>query len=80
MTDDAIKAAEARVRRADARVRKHEEERRELAAAIVEARRLGVRPRDFKALTHYDRNHVGRILKAAGLTDGRGDDAHDAGS
>mgnify|MGYP006976739161 CR=1 FL=1 len=70
--DDPIETALNRIRRADARVRQHEAERRELAAALVDARRLGVRPRDLRKVTHYDRNHIGRILKAAGLTEPRG--------
>ncbi len=77
MTDDAIKEAEARLRRAAARVRKHEDERKELAAAIIDARRAGIRPKDIQDVVPYDRNHVGRILKGAGLTEPRGDGAQD---
>ncbi|WBB94256.1 hypothetical protein [Verrucosispora sp. WMMC514] len=73
MTDDAAKdAAMARLRRAAARVRKHEEERNELAAAIIEARRTGNRPTEIQDEVPYDRNHVGRILKNAGLTKPKG--------
>jgi hypothetical protein len=72
MTDDAKDAAMARLRRAAARVSKHEEERKELAAAIVDARRIGWRPTDLEDVVPYDRNHIGRILKAAGLTQPKG--------
>lgn len=73
MTDDAAKqAAMARLRRAAARVRKHEAERLELAEAIVEARRLDWRPSEIQPEVPYDRNHVGRILKDAGLTQPKG--------
>lgn len=79
MTDDAAKqAAMARLRRAAARVRKHDEERKELAAAIIEARRLDWRPTDIQDEVPYDRNHVGRILKDAGLTQPKGKRASDA--
>jgi len=67
-TGQAKAAAIARMKKADARVRKHEEERQELADAIVAARRLDVRPAEIDAVVHYDRNHIGRILKKADLT------------
>ncbi len=66
MTDDARDAAMKRLKRADARVRRHEDERRELAEAIVEARLAGWRPADVEKVVHYDRNHIGRIVKADG--------------
>ncbi|MEU3452103.1 hypothetical protein ABZ671_00470 [Micromonospora sp. NPDC006766] len=73
MTEDAAKkAAMDRLRRAAARVRRHEAERIELAEAIVDARRLDWRPSEIQDEVPYDRNHVGRILKAAGLTSPRG--------
>lgn len=73
MTDDAAQEiAMARLRRAAARVRKHEEERKELAAAIVAARRVDLKPHQIQDEVPYDRNHVGRILKAAGLTNPKG--------
>ena len=68
MTDDAAAAAIDRLRKASARVRKHEQERKELAEAIVNARRAGARPREIDEIAPYDRNHIGRILKEAGLT------------
>lgn len=71
MTDDAAAAALDRLRKASARVRKHEQERKELAEAIVAARRSGIRPREIDEIAPYDRNHVGRILKEAGLTEPR---------
>jgi hypothetical protein len=71
MTDDAATAAMDRLRKASARVRKHEQERKELADAIVGARRAGIRPKDIDDIAPYDRNHVGRILKEAGLTEAR---------
>lgn len=58
----------ARLRKADNRVRKHEQERKELADAIIEARKAGWRPSDIDSVVTYDRNHVGRILKGANLT------------
>ncbi len=61
-------AAMTRLKKADARVRKHEQEREELKAAIIEARRLGWRPADIDATVAYDRNHIGRILSEAKLT------------
>lgn len=65
-SDQAVKnAAMARLRKADARVRKHEAERRELADALVAARLAGWRPLELDEASHYDRNHIGRILKAA---------------
>jgi hypothetical protein len=71
MTDDAAAAALDRLRKASARVRKHEQERKDLAEAIVEARRSGIRPSEIDEIAPYDRNHVGRILKEAGLTQPR---------
>jgi hypothetical protein len=67
MTDDAAEAALDRLRKASARVRKHEAERKELAEAIVVARLAGIRPRDIEEIAPYDRNHIGRIVKAAGV-------------
>lgn len=75
MTDDAKTAAMARLRRAANRVRKHDDERKELAAAIIDARESGWRPKQIQDEVPYDRNHVGRIFKAAGLTHPRGEDA-----
>lgn len=57
----------ARLRRAAARVRKHEAERLELAEAIVEARKRGWRPVEVEREVPYDRNHVARIAKAGGV-------------
>lgn len=71
-TEAAKEAARTRLRQAADRVRRHEEERKELATAIVEARRLGWRPSEIQDDVPYDRNHVGRILKEAGLTNPRG--------
>jgi hypothetical protein len=72
MTDDTDQAAKdtamARLRKADARVRKHEQERQELIDAIVSARLIGWRPSDIDDVVHYDRNHIGRLLKKAGAT------------
>lgn len=64
----------ARLRRAAARVRKHEAERIELAAAIVEARRIGWRPVEIKrdGDVPYDRNHITRILNEGGIEPTRG--------
>lgn len=56
-----------RLRAAAARVNQHEDERTELAAAIVEALKANIRPRDIHKEVPYDRNHVRRIAKAAGL-------------
>ena len=56
------------LRKAAARVANHAHERTELAAAIVNARKAGARPVEIEKEAGYDRNHVGRILKAAGLT------------
>ncbi len=67
MTDDAAEAALDRLKKASARVRKHEAERKELADAIVAARLAGVRPKDIDDIAPYDRNHIGRIVKAAGI-------------
>ncbi|WP_328344909.1 hypothetical protein [Micromonospora sp. NBC_00421] len=72
MTDDAKEAARARLRRAAARVKKHEDERKELAAAIIAARQADLKPSEIQEDVPYDRNHVGRILKAAGLTHPKG--------
>lgn len=60
-------ATMTRLKRADARVRKHKEEVDELAAAIVEALQSGWRPSEVDAVVHYDRNHVRRIAKKAGV-------------
>lgn len=80
MTDDAADAALDRLKRASARVRKHEAERKELADAIVAARLAGIRPRDIEEVAPYDRNHIGRIVKAAGVPPLKGPNAqhHDA--
>jgi hypothetical protein len=77
MTEDAKQAAMARLRRAAARVSRHEAERLELADAIVEARRLDWRPSEIQDVVPYDRNHVGRILKNAGLTQPKGSRSDD---
>lgn len=71
MTEDAAAAALDRLRKASARVRRHEQERKDLAEAIVEARRAGIRPSEIDEIAPYDRNHIGRILKVAGLTEPR---------
>jgi hypothetical protein len=71
MTEDAAASALGRLRKASARVRKHEQERKDLAEAIVDARRSGIRPSQINEIAPYDRNHVGRILKEAGLTEPR---------
>jgi hypothetical protein len=63
MTEDAKQAAMERLKRADARVRRHEAERKELADAIVAARLAGWRPSEVESVVHYDRNHIGRITK-----------------
>lgn len=57
-----------RLRAAAARVRQHEDEREELAAAIVEALTTGgMRPNEVDKEVPYDRNHIRRIAKAAGV-------------
>lgn len=61
-------AALDRLRTAAARVRQHDAERRELAAAIADARRAGMRPKEIAEVVPYDRNHVGRILSEHRLT------------
>lgn len=53
-------------------VRRHDEERRELAEAIVAARAAGMKPSEIQREIPYDRVHMSRILKAAGLTQPRG--------
>jgi hypothetical protein len=68
MDEEAKMATMTRLKRADARVRKHKEEVDELAAAIVEALTVGGwRPSEVDAVVHYDRNHVRRIAKKAGV-------------
>lgn len=67
MTDDDAKtAAMARLRRAAARVRRHEDERKELVEAIVQARLNGWRPSEVEDEVPWDRNHVGRLVKKDG--------------
>lgn len=56
----------ARLRKAAARVRRHEEEKRELLEAIVQARLAGWRPSEVEDEVPWDRNHVGRLVKADG--------------
>jgi hypothetical protein len=80
MKDDAAAAAIDRLRKASARVRKHEQERKDLAEAIVVARRAGIRPSEIDEIAPYDRNHIGRILKGAGLTEPREPKAKPAAS
>lgn len=53
-------------------VGRHDAERRELVAAIVAARQADLKPFEIQAEVSYDRNHVGKILKAAGLTQPKG--------
>lgn len=68
MAEDPRAKSLARLRKAAAAVRKHEAEREELAAAIVEALTAGgFRPSEVDAEVPYDRNHVRRIAKAAGV-------------
>lgn len=56
----------ARLREAAARVRRHEEEKRALVEAIVQARLAGWRPSEVEGEVPWDRNHIGRIVKADG--------------
>lgn len=56
-----------RLRAAAAAVRNHEDEKKALAEAIVEALRAGWRPSEVDAEVPYDRNHIRRIAKAAGV-------------
>lgn len=76
--DDAVKAfrsAERALARAEAdaeaRVKAAREQRTEarlrLAAAIVEARRAGVRPIDLEKVTGYSRERVRTILREGGV-------------
>lgn len=67
MTEDAKADTMTRLRAAAARVREHEAERTTLADAIVAALRAGWRPSEVDAEVPYDRNHVRRIAKAAGV-------------
>ena len=67
MTDDQKAASMTRLRAAAARVRQHEAERQGLAEAIVAALRAGWRPSEVDAEVPYDRNHIRRIAKAAGV-------------
>lgn len=53
-------------------VRRHEAERKELAAAIIAARQADLKPSEIQHEIPYDRAHMCRILKAAGLTQPRG--------
>lgn len=65
---DARERALTRLRAAAARVKQHEAEREELADAIVEALTAGgLRPSEVDREVPYDRNHVRRIAKAAGV-------------
>lgn len=66
MTDRKAKAM-SRLEAAAARVANHEAEREELAKAIVEALLAGARPSEVDAKVPYDRNHIRRIAKAAGV-------------
>jgi hypothetical protein len=47
--------------------RELEARREELAAAIVKAAREGRRPTEIMKITGYTREHVRRILRAAGI-------------
>jgi hypothetical protein len=68
MAEDHRTEALDRLRKAAARVRKHEQERAELVGAIVFALTDGgLRPSEVDAEVPYDRNHVRRIAKAAGV-------------
>jgi hypothetical protein len=64
---NARERALTRLRAASARVKQHDQERDDLAAAIVDALKAGVRPRDIAEIAPYDRNHIRRIAKAAGV-------------
>lgn len=66
-TEDPKTVAMTRLRAAASRVRQHEPERQELAEAIVAALRAGWRPSEVDSEVPYDRNHVRRIAKAAGV-------------
>lgn len=72
MTDAEKAEAMTRLRKASAAVREHEDERSELAAAIVAALLAGWRPVEVDAEVPYDRNHIRRIAKAAGVPALRG--------
>lgn len=67
--------ARVRLRRAAAAftegAERHETDRQELAEAIAEAFRAGARPSEVDEIAPYDRNHIGRIRKAAGLPPAR---------
>jgi hypothetical protein len=56
-----------RLRAAAAAVAGHDDDRRKLADAIVYALSVGVRPSEVDAVVPYDRNHVRRIAKKAGI-------------
>lgn len=55
-----------RLKKAAARVRRHEDERAELVEAIVQARLAGWRAADLEDEVPWDRNHVGRLIKKDG--------------
>lgn len=60
------KQALARLRKAAARVRRHDAERQELIEAIVQARLANIRPAAIEDIAPWDRNHIGRIVKKDG--------------
>lgn len=45
----------------------HERDREALAAAIVEALKADIGPSEVARIAPYDRQHIGRISKAAGI-------------
>lgn len=71
MTDDDRDAVRARLKKASTAFIRGEEQqkhrREELAEAIADAFRAGLRPSEIEEIAPYDRNHIGRIRKAAGI-------------
>jgi septal ring factor EnvC (AmiA/AmiB activator) len=71
MTDTEKDDARTRLKRASAAFTRGEDQqkhRREaLAEAIADAFRAGLRPSEIEDIAPYDRNHIGRIRKAAGI-------------
>jgi hypothetical protein len=75
MTDAERAEAWTELQQAADDMRDHEQKRVRLVAAIVRARKAGWRPSEIDAIVPYDRNHIRRITKAAGIPALR--EAHD---
>jgi hypothetical protein len=69
--EPAKEEARIRLKQATSAFTRGEEQQRRrreaLAEAIADAFRAGLRPREIEAIAPYDRNHIGRIRRDAGI-------------